>query len=405
LILLACALPLHAHETTESSWTPPDAELLAQAQRVLQEVPLVDGHNDLPSQLILQADGMLSHATLAEGDARFMTDLPRLKQGRLGAQFWSAWVAPETPADGAAYQQGMREIALIKAMVRQYPATFEFATTADDIIRIHGEGKVASLIGLEGGHIIESSLENLRLFHAAGVRYMTLTHTRTTEWADAATDTPRHHGLTTFGRQVVREMNRLGMMVDVSHTSDETARAAMEASAAPVIFSHSSAAALNSHPRNVPDATLRLLARNGGVIMVDFYPGFTHPRGAAFIERRNTAFAAGLSPAQQAQWLAKNPFPRADVGTIADHIDHLVQVAGIDHVGIGSDFDGMPAVPLGLSDVSQFPNLIAELLRRGYGDADVKKVAGLNTLRVMKDVERVAARLQAQAPGSAATVP
>ena len=385
-----------------ATWIGASPQWLKRAHRLLQQVPLIDGHNDLPTELLDQAGGDLSRATLATGDPRFMTDLPRLKQGGVGAQFWSAWIPPELPITGEAYQRGMREVQLIREMVRKYPDALEFATTAEQIERAHRRGKVASLIGLEGGHAIENSLAKLRNFYDAGVRYMTLTHTSTTDWADASTDVARHHGLTPFGRSVVREMNRLGMLVDMSHVSTEAARDAMAVSQAPVIFSHSSAAAINPHPRNVSDGNLRLLKQNGGVVMANFYSGYTHPEGAAFIARRDAAFMKGLTKEEQAAWLKANPTPTGDVGTIADHIDHLVKVAGIDHVGIGSDFDGVTATPSGLSDVSMFPNLIAELLRRGYREDDVKKIAGLNVLRVMRAAEGLARR---QTEAAKMTVP
>ncbi|HWK88478.1 MAG TPA: dipeptidase, partial [Longimicrobium sp.] len=274
---------------------------------------------------------------------------------------------------------------------------------ADDIVRIHREGKVASLIGIEGGHAMENSLDVLRQFHELGVRYMTLTHANTIDWADAATDSARHGGLTRFGEEVVREMNRLGMLVDLSHVSPETMRDALRVSEAPVIFSHSSARALAEHPRNVPDDVLALVKRNGGVVMINFYSGFTEPTAAGVmremfdVQRRLRAQHAGDPEAGRRaydEWRRAHPVPRGTIATLADHIDHVRRVAGIDHVGLGSDYDGVTTLPEGMEDVSRYPYLTAELLRRGYSEADVRKVIGGNILRAMRQAEGVAARLQ-----------
>lgn len=366
-------------------WTPPAEQLLAHARRLLREVPLIDGHNDLPTTGPLhRSNGDWSSVTLASGDARLKTDIPRLEQGQLGAQFWAAFVEQQRAGAGASYyQQSMHVIETIKDLTRRYPEIFEFATTADDIERIHARGRIACLIGLEGGHLIENSLEKLRAYYAAGVRYLTLAHVQSNDWADSATDAALHHGLTDFGREVIAEMNRLGMLVDLSHASEETAQQALQASRAPVIFSHSAAAALNPHPRNVSDETLRLLAKNGGVIMVNFSSDFIAPQAALYAQQRALA-TQGMTPEQRIAWRDAHPAPRGDVGDVANHIDHLVKIAGVDHVGIGSDFDGAPLDPVGLADVSQYPNLIAELLRRGYRDRDIERIAGLNILRVMR---------------------
>jgi membrane dipeptidase len=283
----------------------------------------------------------------------------------------------------------------------RYPDTFELALTADDVERIHRKGKIASLIGMEGGHSINNSLAALRMTYKLGARYMTLTHTKNTEWADAAGDVAVHHGLTPFGEEVVREMNRLGMLVDLSHVTDDTMRAAIRVSRAPVIFSHSSARALCNHPRNVPDDVLSMVKTNGGIVMACFLPGYlTEPQRSRFEagEAERTRLQ-GLYPndadkveAGMQEWRRRpDREPRATLADVANHIDHIRKVAGIDHVGIGSDFDGFNGPPAGLEDVSKYPDLLAELLRRGYSEEDVKKVAGANLLRVFHAVERVAA--------------
>jgi membrane dipeptidase len=305
----------------------------------------------------------------------------------------------------------LEQIDLVKRIAARYPETFELALSASDIRRIHGEGKIASLVGMEGGHCIASSLGVLRQLYAAGARYMTLTHSDTVAWADSATDEPRHGGLTPFGREVVREMNRLGMLVDLSHTSPATMRDAIEVAAAPVIFSHSSARALNGHPRNVPDEILRLLPENGGIVMVTFVPPFISEQARLHYAERDAMKARleSLHPgdpafvlAEMERWVEENPPPRATLFEVADHIDHIRAVAGIDHLGIGSDFDGISTTPTGLEDVSTFPALFVELMNRGYSVEDVEKIAGLNALRVLDRAEQVARDLQAsRAPSEA----
>ena len=412
--VLAAALFVPAAAAPARAQRPgaePDPRLLERARALLAEVPLVDGHNDLPSQILERAGGDLAALDIAQPQPRLHTDLPRLRAGRVGAQFWSAYVTVDSIAGGAALRHALREIDMVHRLVARYPE-LELARTAADIERIHRQGKIASLIGVEGGHAIQGSLAALRLFHALGVRYMTLTHTATTDWADAATDFPRHRGLSEFGEEVVREMNRLGIFVDLSHTSPETMKDALRVSRAPVIFSHSSARALVDHPRNVPDDVLRLLPANGGVVMVTFVPGFTAP-GSREWEARRDSVAERLraeldDPAEIARrlraWSEANPAPASSIAAIADHIDHIRRVAGIDHVGIGSDFDGISSTPVGLEDVSRFPYLFAELLRRGYSEEDVKKIAGLNLLRAMRRMEEVAAQLQRERPPSLADV-
>jgi membrane dipeptidase len=405
----------------------PDPALLERARALLTEVPLIDGHNDLPSSLLDLAGGDPDRADIAGRKPQLPADLPRLREGMVGGQFWSAFVDVSFIPERAALRQALREIDMIHRLVARYP-DLVLARTADDIERIHREGKIASLIGVEGGHAIESSLASLRMFHELGVRYMTLTHFQTHDWADAATDFPRHGGLTEFGEEVVREMNRLGIFVDLSHVSPETMKDALRVGRAPVIYSHSNARAVNAHPRNVPDDVLRLLPGNGGVVMVNFIPGYIVPTAPEWRERPGPEgearrLAAGRSADEPvwgarrdevleklrsehddeaeigkklAAWVQENPPPRGTVSDVADHIDHIRKVAGIDHVGIGSDYydAGGPSMVEGLEDVTRFPYLIAELLRRGYSDEDAKKVAGLNLLQAMRRMEEAAAALK-----------
>ncbi|HVW67868.1 MAG TPA: dipeptidase [Steroidobacteraceae bacterium] len=388
----------------------------ARVERVLRATPLIDGHNDLPWEIRNRIAGGLTgidltadtaHLPTPAGAMPLMTDLPRLRAGHVGGQFWSVWIPAEMQGPQAV-QVTLEQIDLVKRMVARYPADFALAYTAADVQRIHASGKIASLIGIEGGHQINDSLAVLRQMYDLGARYMTLTHSLTTDWADSATDTPRHHGLTAFGKDVVREMNRLGMLVDLSHVSPDTMRAALAVTAAPVIFSHSGARALVDHPRNVPDDVLRLVGSNGGVVMVNFYPSYVSSAcnqwdadRAAEVARYNSPPFAGLyvgqperAQAALARWESEHPRPVATLQQVADHIDHIRQVAGVDHVGLGSDFDGVPNVSKGLESVDKYPQLLVELMRRGWTDEDVAKVAGKNVLRVMAGAEKVAAQLR-----------
>ena len=389
-----------------------DEALLERARRIHAASPLIDGHNDLPGEIREKAQGDLSAMNPDGALPQQHTDVPRLGQGGVGGVFWAAYVPVERIDEGGAAAFALAQIGLIKRMTERSPE-LEMALTADDIVRIHGAGRVASLIGIEGGHAMENSLDVLRQFHELGVRYMTLTHSSTIDWADAATDSARHGGLTRFGEEVVREMNRMGMLVDLSHVSPETMADAIRVSEAPVIFSHSSARALADHPRNVPDDVLRMLPRNGGVVMINFYSGFVEPRAAQQmrsmfdVQRRLREQHAGDPEAGRRayeEWRRANPVPRGTVGTLADHVDHVVRVAGIDHVGLGSDFDGVTSLPVGMDDVSRFPALTAELLRRGYSDADVAKILGGNVLRAMRQAEAVATRLQGERGPSQAVI-
>src|SRR5687768_1017004 len=325
---------------TAQQWTPPSAELVARARRILQAVPIVDGHNDIPSKLLEFAAGDPDRADLTTSQPQFHTDFARMRAGGIGAQFWSAYVENDSIRTGGALRQGLREVDMALRLTRRYPAVLELARTAADIERIERDGRIASLIGLEGGHGIDNSLAALRAYHELGVRYMTLTHNTTLSWADAAMDFPRHNGLTEFGEEVVREMNRVGMFVDLSHVSEETMIDALRASEAPVIFSHSSARALVAHPRNVPDRVLALLPRNGGVVMVTFVPSFIAKgtmewtaRQQAETERLRTELNDDAEINKRlADWLKANPAPVATVADVADHIDHVKRIAGIDNI-------------------------------------------------------------------------
>ena len=383
---------------------PGDA-LLARARALHRQSPLIDGHNDYPMTL-REHDPAASLDTLdiSKPQPSIMTDLPRLKEGGVGGQFWSVYVPVERQgADAVTATLG--QIDIVYRMLRRYPQALELALSADDIERIFKSGKIASLIGMEGGHSIDNSLANLRMFYRLGARYMTLTHSSNTAWADSATDTPKFGGLAPFGEDVVKEMNWLGMLVDLSHTSPDTMEDALRVTQAPVIFSHSDARAINDHPRNVPDNILQMLPKNGGIVMVTFVPGFVSPKVNAW-NKEQTAEQdrlKALYPGDAAKvkegvdaWTNAHTMPQATVSDVADHVDHIRKVAGIDHIGIGSDFDGITQTVQGLSDVSMYPNLTAELFRRGYSDADVKKILGQNLLRVMRQVEAVSKKLQAE---------
>ena len=378
---------------------------LAEIRQLLREAPLIDGHNDLPWQfrkLKLAVNAIDLSADTSRLPQPLITDIPRLRAGGVGAQFWAAYV-PATPSGPPAVQTLFEQIDLIHQLVDHYPGTFELALTADDIERIHRQGKIASLIGIEGGHAINNSLAVLRMAYAVGARYLTLTHTKTTDWADAAGDEPRHHGLTPFGESVVLEMNRLGMLVDLSHVSDDTMRSALRVSRAPVIFSHSSARAVCSHLRNVPDDILARVRTNGGLVMACFLPGYLNEPNRAHFELAMAEHArleklypdnADRVDQEMETWRHAHPSPPATLADVADHIQHLCKVAGVDHVGIGSDFEGFHGSVEGLEDVSKYPALLVELRRRGFTIEDLKKIAGLNLLRVLRQVETVAAQLK-----------
>ncbi len=389
----------------------PDRALLDRAKALHRQVPLIDGHNDYPWAVREKVDRDVDRLDLTKPQPGIHTDIARLRDGGVGGQFWSVYV-PASLAGQAAVTATMEQIDIVHRMMRKYPQAFELALTADDVERIFKAGKIASLIGMEGGHSIDNSLGTLRMFHRLGARYMTLTHGSNVPWADSATDEPKLGGLSAFGEEVVREMNWLGMLVDLSHVSPDTMDDAIRVTEAPVIFSHSSARAVGDVPRNVPDGVLRLLPRNGGVVMVTFVPEFLNPKVIAWAKLRSaeqqrlrSRFPQDDDKAREQKleaWTKSHPPPRASVADVADHIDHIRKVAGVDHIGLGSDFDGITAVPRGLEDVSTYPALTAELLRRGYTDDEVKKILGLNVLRVMRAAEKVSRSLQSRRGPSAA---
>ena len=407
-IAIVCALVLAGSSALEAPAAHGADAAVSEAREILRRHPLIDGHNDLP--MVIRESGKPPRdvaayplAGRAEGD----TDLPRLRAGGVGGQFWSVYVpsTPEVAARGFARIQ-LEQIDIALRMIERYPEDLALALTAGDVERANAEGRIASLLGMEGGHAIENSLGALRAYWRLGVRYMTLTHFNGIDWADSATDASRNGGLTKFGEEVVREMNRLGMLVDISHVSEETMNDVLDVAEAPVIFSHSNARALSPTPRNVPDAVLSRVPRNGGVVMVSFISlfavqGDAHARWQAAFERE-TGVKLGDAAYDEAlaKYTAVHPEPRATIADVADHVEHVRKVAGIDHVGIGADFFGEPAwMAAGLEDVSRYPELFAELIRRGWTEAELAKLARGNVLRVLQGAEQAAARLQkARAP-------
>jgi membrane dipeptidase len=407
-VLLACAVVVPASVTAQAA----DSDL-ARARRILRTTPLIDGHNDLAWRI--RQDKNASHDVDAY-DLRLTTpghtDLARMKEGMIGAQFWSVYIPGEIKDSGYARVQ-LEEIDIARRFIAKYPGRLAFATRARDIRRDFAQHKVASFLGMEGGHAIENSLGALRAYYDLGVRYMTLTHNVTLDWADAALDEPKHGGLTPFGKEVVREMNRVGMLVDLAHVSPGTMSAALDVSEAPVIFSHSGSRALVDHPRNVPDSILARLPKNGGIVMVPFVNSFvsTAVRAHDVAEEQELKSAktqypsdSGAVAREMAAWRTAHPPVPASLSDVADHIEHVRNIAGIAHVGIGSDFDGFDDVIPGLENVSRFPYLLAELARRGWSDADLRKVAGENFIRVFTQAEIVAARLQKTRHPSTATI-
>ena len=416
LLIAVAATSLHAQKSDP---------YLERAKAVLRTTPLVDGHNDLPWRI---REDTLHANDLEAYDLRKrtpgMTDLERMKTGMVGAQFWSVYLPGEPDASdykrngkvssvpGYARVQ-LEQIELARRMIAKYPERLVFATSTADVRRAFAAHKVGSLIGLEGGQAIENSLEVLRSYYDLGARYLTLTHNVTLDWVDAALDSARHSGLTPFGKEVVREMNRLGMLCDLAHVSPSVMSNVLDVSVAPVIFSHSGARALVDHPRNVPDSILRRVPSNGGVVMVPFVNSFVSRavfnddaeinRVAADLRRRFPGDTVGQRR-EFAAWRQAHPRPKATIADVADHIDYVRKIAGVDHVGIGSDFDGITENVVGLEDVSTFPALFAELARRGWSDADLRKLAGENVLRAFKQAEVVSARLRKERPASIATI-
>ena len=399
LLLVDARLPLAAQTTSTSA----DDPYLARAKRILKQTPLIDGHNDLPWRI---REDSVARGNVDSYDLRKhtpgQTDLDRLRKGMVGAQFWSVYIPGEWRDSGYARVQ-LEQIDIAREVIAKYPDRLALALSAQDIRRDFKQGKIGSLLGLEGGHAIENSLGALRAYYDLGVRYMTLTHNVTLDWADAALDSARHNGLTPFGDSVVREMNRLGMLVDLSHVSAATMSDALNVSQAPVIFSHSAARAIVDVPRNVPDSILRRVTVNGGIVMVPFVTGFVSPAVLLYDQSTRPVMKdlqakygndTAAITREIRQWRAAHPEPRATLSQVADQIDYVRKVAGVDHVGIGGDFDGITEVVQGLEDVSTYPALFAELARRGWSDDDLRKLAGENLLRVFAQAEAVAKRLQ-----------
>lgn len=389
-----------AEDTPPAKPKRPPVVVTEETRAFHRDCLVFDGHNDLPWSMRNKAGSSFKVADIAKEQDRFHTDIPRLREGGVGAIFWSVYVPPDTLKEKVASHQVLEQIDLVYRMLRHYPDTFELAKTADDVTRIRKAGKIASLIGLEGGHAIEDSLSLLRMYHQLGARYMTLAHSDTLDWVDSATDEARHGGITDFGRSVVETMNEIGMLVDISHISADAMRAVLKVAKAPVIASHSSAFAIAPHPRNVPDDVLLQVKENRGVIMVNFYSAYVVPEA---VKSRIDVFQVEREledkfpdpkdfKREMDKWYADHPVPPGTIHDLVDHIDHIVKTAGIDHVGLGSDFDGVPKVPHQLDDVSCFPNLTQALVDRGYKPADIRKILGENALRALREVEEIAAR-------------
>ncbi|MFM2013517.1 MAG: hypothetical protein RLZZ396_2301 [Planctomycetota bacterium] len=382
-------------------YTPNRYQISERAAAIHQRGYVFDGHNDLPWEVRTKTTKLFDELDISKPQPKLHTDIARLRAGNVGAQFWSVYVPVETIAAGNAFQTTKEQIDLVHKMIALYPETFELALNAQDVERIEATGKIASLIGMEGGHSIEGSIGKLRQLHSMGARYMTLTHSETLEWADSATDVPRSDGLSPFGEEVVLEMNRLGMLVDISHVSPATMHDALRISKAPVIFSHSSARAIADHPRNVPDDVLAELPKNGGVVMINFFSGFVVPESAKVLLQQS-ALRKELKAKypnskedqerQIKQWQLKNPYPAGQAEIIVDHIEHVIKVAGIDHVGLGSDFDGISKLPAGIEDVAKYPVITELMLRRGYEEEAIHKVLYGNALRVLKLATQAADR-------------
>jgi membrane dipeptidase len=411
-LAVAAALLLASPLAAQKAQSPAidDATATATANAALDAAPIFDGHNDVPNQLRARVANQINafdfEDTTHTGDAHpqgavMQTDLARLRQGKVGAQFWSVYV-PSNPDEPEAVQQVIEQIDVTKRLIAKNPDALRFVTTADQVERAMAEGRIASLLGMEGGHSIGSSLAVLRQLHALGARYMTLTHNSNTPWADAATDNPKFDGLTPFGMDVVREMNRIGMLVDLSHVSEATMLDALDVAKVPVIFSHSGARGVNGHPRNVPDSVLVRLPDNGGVVMVVALPGFLNEERRQWFARRS-AEEARLKALWQGQpakvteamaaWDKASPEPATTIQHMADHIDHIRKIAGVEHIGIGGDFDGMPSGPVGFEDVRGYPLLFAELAKRGYSQAELEMIASRNILRVMRAAEAYTAKV------------
>ncbi|MEL0096049.1 MAG: dipeptidase [Planctomycetaceae bacterium] len=372
-------------------------EVTIRAQRVHQSTFVFDGHNDLPYTLRKDASSSFTKMDIAKPQPSIHTDIPRLRKGNVGAQYWSVYVPASTAYRGEALSQTLEQIQIVHAMVEKYSETFALTRNYHEIVRARREGKIASLIGVEGGHSIEDSMANLHRLFNLGARYMTLTHSDTLSWADSATDETKHHGLNAFGEAIVLEMNKIGMIVDLSHVSEATMHDALDISTAPIMFSHSSARSVAKHVRNVPDTVLKRMKDNGGIVMVNFFSGFVDPEAAEIMsnmfdvsrELRKKHEDDDQYNAAMARWRAANPYPPGTIHDVVDHIDHLVRIAGINHVGIGSDYDGVSKLPMGLEDVSTYPRITQLLLDRGYSRRDIDKIMSANMMRVIRQVERV----------------
>ncbi|MCW2336277.1 membrane dipeptidase [Sphingobium sp. B2D3A] len=411
--LLTAALAFSATTALAEPADPADPNL-PRLKKVLAATPLIDGHNDWPGAIAgHDGDARWSVDLTRLNTEDFDTDITRLRQGMVGGQFWSVYV-PATLPPLEQVKKTLEQIDLVKSIVRRYPAEFTLARTAAQVRAAHKAGRIASLIGAEGGGQIDESFSVLRAYAELGVGYLTLTHSRTIAWADSATDDPAHGGLTPFGVAVVREMNRLNMLVDLSHVNEDTMLDAIAASRAPVIFSHSSARALCDHPRNVSDKVLKEVARTGGIVMVAFAPNYISEARRVWGVQQGAQRALYNQPplnglyigqpdrakAAMEAWLAANPEPHVTVQMVADHIDHIAKVAGYDHVGLGGDYDGLPALPDGMTGVESYPPLLLELMKRGWSDANIAKLAGGNILRVMEQAEKVAASLRDEPPAT-----
>jgi membrane dipeptidase len=402
-LLLVLLVPVLATPAEPAKVTSGDVILTEKALAIHREALLIDGHNDLPWALREKDGTSFKNIDLTHPQKQFHTDIERLKKGNVGAQFWSAFVPADYGKKGIAVKATLEQIDVVHEMTRRYPDTFEMAYGTADIMRIRKAGKIASMIGIEGGHSIDNSLGVLRDYYRLGVRYMTLTHSESLDWADSCSDEPKAHGLTRFGEDVILEMNRLGMLVDLSHVSVETMKATLKVTKAPVIFSHSSARAVADHPRNVPDDVLKLVKTNGGVVMINFFSGFIVPEGARASQKmfevarelkKKYADDDGKFREAMRAWQKENEYPSGDVHTIVDHIDQVVKVAGIDCVGLGSDFDGVPRLPRQMSDVSCYPYITQVMLDRGYSKEQIHKALGGNLMRVFAEAEAVSKKMQ-----------
>ncbi len=376
----------------------PDFSISERAKQIHRASYVWDGHNDLPWALRERNDLRIEKTDL-NNEPKLHTDIPRLRAGNVGAQFWSVFVPSKTRHSGTAFQTTIEQIDCVYALVKKYPDVFEIALNSNDVERIRSSGKIASLMGVEGGHSIENSIGKLKELFARGARYMTLTHGDTLDWADAATDDSKSDGLSPFGEEIVREMNRMGMLVDLSHVSPATMSDALDVTTAPIIFSHSSAMSIANHPRNVPDDILRRVQSNGGIVMINFFSGFVVPESAKnmkdmFGVRREfeKEFGSDSDLAKNAmlKWRSSHPIYPGDASIVVEHIDHVAKIAGVDHVGLGSDYDGIEVVPKGLEDVSTYPLLTELLLRKGYSENDIHKIMSGNMMRVLKACEGAA---------------